>query len=827
MDTLIIGLFSGMLLLGLACLLLPLATRLSLPYSVFLALLGMAVGGIASLQPDWGLPLPIADFLSGVRHFGLTGEVLLYIFLPSLLFAAGLSVDVRRLMDDVAPVLIMAILAVIVCTMVVGLALNVVFAVPLAVAALLGAVIATTDPAAVIAIFRDIGVPRRLQILVEGESLFNDAAAIALFTLLLGVLAGQATGSLTEIAYNMATDFLGGLLCGYLAARAVCVLLRFVNEYPVAEVTLTLCLAYGVYIMGDTYLGVSGVVATVTAALVVGTIGRTHMSAEGWSRLQALWHQIEFLASTLIFVLAATLIPKLLADVQPADFAMLSVVVVAALVARAAVLYLLLPLLSAARLAQHVSPAHTAVILWGGLRGAVTLAMALAVLENPHIPTEDAHQVAVLATAFVLFTLFVNAPTLRPLIHLLKLNQLTPLERVLRERSITVASASVQRNLYPIARAFGVEEGLQPSAAGGPGLIADIPASGQTALGQDDALKIGLITLAAQEEALYLQGYGDHTLSSRAIGRCVAQAGRLKDAAKTSGMAGYLQVANAGLQAAWGFRAALYLHNRLGLEAPLSWLLGFSFETMLVTRVTLKRLHTFTHHSIAPMLGADIEQAILKGLQIRLEGIDMAIRAFEMQYPGYALLLRASYVERAALRLEEAEYCQKRDDGLISPEVYRSLTDDMRQRRESIAHQPEMDMGMEVTDMIRKVPLFASMDERQVNFIARLLKPRLALPGETVVRKGDRGDAMYFIAAGSVEVVDTARKDPVVIEAGTFFGEIALIYNTPRTAEVRARGYCHLLVLYARDLERLLRRHPEIRPEIERAALARLNDRNT
>ncbi|TCJ11854.1 cyclic nucleotide-binding domain-containing protein, partial [Parasulfuritortus cantonensis] len=515
------------------------------------------------------------------------------------------------------------------------------------------------------------------------------------------------------------------------------------------------------------------------------------------------------------------LIPQLLADLSMADVAMLLVVVGAALVARAAILYILLPLLSAARLAEHVSPAHTAVILWGGLRGAVTLAMALAVLENPRIPAPDAHLVATLATAFVLFTLFVNAPTLRPLIHLLGLNRLTPLERVLRERTIAVAGASVQRSLDPIAHAFGVEEG---GAAKPAWARSGEPEPSPAALAPDDALKIGLITVAAQEEALYLRGYGDRTVSIRVVGRCIAQAGRLKDAAKTGGMAGYLRVADTSLEVGLDFRAALYLHNRLGFGLPLSRLLGYGFETILVTRAALQQLRDFTRQAIGPMLGTEVEQAILTGLQTRLEGIASAIRAFEMQYPGYALLLRASYVERAALRLEEGEYCKKRDDGLISPEVYRSLAEDMHRRRETIASTPVLDMGMEVTGMIRKVPLFAGIDADRVNFIARLLRPRLALPDETIIRKGERGDAMYFIAAGSVGVGGTPAKPAVVVEAGSFFGEIALIYNTPRTAEVRARGYCHLLVLYARDLERLLRRHPEVRAEIERAALARLGD---
>src|SRR5690606_16150546 len=110
-----------------------------------------------------------------------TAETILSIFLPVLLFQAGLTIDVRRMMDDAVPILVLAVVAVLVCSAFVGLALDAVSDVGLVACLMLGAIVATTDPVAVIGIFRDLGAPRRLSLLVEGESLFNDAAAIALF----------------------------------------------------------------------------------------------------------------------------------------------------------------------------------------------------------------------------------------------------------------------------------------------------------------------------------------------------------------------------------------------------------------------------------------------------------------------------------------------------------------------------------------------------------------------------------------------------------------------------------------------------------------------
>ena len=117
--------------------------------------------------------------LGGINALALGSDAIVYLFLPILLFQAGLTIDVRRMVDDIAPVLLMAVVAVLVSTGAVGLALAAVSDLGLVVCLLLGAIVATTDPVAVVGIFRELGAPRRLLILIEGESLFNDAAAIA------------------------------------------------------------------------------------------------------------------------------------------------------------------------------------------------------------------------------------------------------------------------------------------------------------------------------------------------------------------------------------------------------------------------------------------------------------------------------------------------------------------------------------------------------------------------------------------------------------------------------------------------------------------------
>jgi CPA1 family monovalent cation:H+ antiporter len=130
-----------------------------------------------------------------------------------------------------------------------------------------------------------------------------------------------------------------------------------------------------------------------------------------------------------------------------------------------------------------------------------------------------------------------------------------------------------------------------------------------------------------------------------------------------------------------------------------------------------------------------------------------------------------------------------------------------------------LDLGLQSDDLVGRVPMFASLDENARRAVARLLRARLAVPGEVIVRRGERGDAMYFISSGAVEV--RIAPHPVRLGSGDFFGELALLVADRRTADVVALGYCQLLTLAARDLNRLFGTEPALRDHIRAVAEAR------
>jgi CPA1 family monovalent cation:H+ antiporter len=181
--------------------------------------------------------------------------------------------------------------------------------------------------------------------------------------------------------------------------------------------------------------------------------------------------------------------------------------------------------------------------------------------------------------------------------------------------------------------------------------------------------------------------------------------------------------------------------------------------------------------------------------------------------------MRARYLERLAIGLEEAEYRGQHDQSLISTEVFESLEEDRAQRRQVASSRPPLDLGLKLTEMLGKVPIFAGLKEDQIARLAQLLTPELFTPGERIIRAGDQGDKMYFIASGTVDVL--VVPDPVRLKTGDFFGEMALLNDKPRNADVVSAGYTNMLVLKRRDFNTLLKAHTGLREKIEEIARKR------
>ncbi|MGB0713907.1 MAG: cation:proton antiporter, partial [Gammaproteobacteria bacterium] len=239
-----------------------LGRRLPIPFTVLLVILGVLLGEGARNS----------ETLAPLAHFELSPELVFFVFLPALIFESALNLDVRQLMRDIAPVMVLAVPALLLSTAIVGYGTAWITGLPLGVALLFGALISATDPVAVVALFKELGAPLRLTVLVEGESLFNDATAIVVFGILLGLVQAGTTpdaGLLFWAGWEFIRVFLGGVLVGGVIGLVIGELGARLRSNVPALIVLSLVMAYGAFVVGEHLLHVSGVMAAMTAALVL------------------------------------------------------------------------------------------------------------------------------------------------------------------------------------------------------------------------------------------------------------------------------------------------------------------------------------------------------------------------------------------------------------------------------------------------------------------------------------------------------------------------------------------------------------------------------
>ena len=800
----------------------PLAIRLRLPPSVLLAAIGVGIGAFPAVLAQLGLWHSVDAAAGLFAELPVSSSTFIYVFLPLLIFEAGIATDVRRTVEDAAAILLLAVVVTLITTAVIGFALWPFARVPLVVCLLLGAVVATTDPAAVIAIFRDVGAPARLTRLVEGEALLNDAAAISLFVVLLGmIVTGREPDAIAGLS-EFAVSFVGGGVVGFFAGRLLIWIIPRLGDDRLAEATLTLAFAYLAFIAAERLFHVSGVVAVLVSGLALSALGPSRISPGNWSFLADLWGQIAFWARSLIFVLASILVPRLLVDIGYRDVLLLAILIVAALGARIFALFVLLPPLERLGLIRRIEASYKLAITWGGLRGALTLVLALAVTENAALPRDIQRFVAVLATGFVLFTLFVNGTTLRMVIRLLGLDRLSPRDRVLRDRILALSYAEAREAAQAIAQthalsSLALERVIAPYEARI--AAANVGETEPASLTERDRLAIALVALGNKERGLVLEMLGDRTASPAAVEVLFGNADAITEAARSEGRLGYRRASEATLAFPLGFRIAYFLYRRLGIVRPLADRLAERAETLLIMRVVIERLRPFNNQQIRSIFGERIAGVAGEILDLRRDAIAGALDALRRQYPDYAAELEARFLRQSTLRQEMTRYQSLFDEGLIAHEVYDDLKRSVLGAR-AAQQRPRFDIGLDTRQLIERLDILAGLDERQLDRVCRLLRPRLAVPKDRIVRKGERGDAVFFIASGAVEVVLPERR--VRLGSGEFFGEMALLSGQPRRANVVALSYCQLLVLRRSDFERFMEANPEARATINRVAEARL-----
>ena len=417
--------------------------RLQFPYTVGLVIVGLALG----------LSAQYIEPIAWLNNLPLSAELILFIFLPPLIFESALNLDGQLLLHNITPIMTLAGPGLLVGAAIVGGLMVWLTPLSLGQALLFGTLISATDPVAVIALFKEFGVPKRLMVLVEGESLFNDASAIVVFSIIL--LAIEEGGSFTHLlglgALKFLKSFLGGLCVGGIVGFLMRYPIAFVKNNQLIQATLSLVAAYGIFIVAEHGLHVSGVIAVVAAGLLMAWEIATKLSPEVRHYLHEFWEYAAFLANSLIFLLVGITTAGFIFNLSEGSIGTivlsLFVAIAAILISRAVAVFGLTGIVNFFQRAEPVEKSYQTIGYWGGLRGAVGLALALSIPEIPAIPEENRELIIVLTLGVALFTLLVPGTTIGNLIHRLKLDKPSILDRVAVAEANLLAKREAQKEV--------------------------------------------------------------------------------------------------------------------------------------------------------------------------------------------------------------------------------------------------------------------------------------------------------------------------------------------------------------------------------------------
>ena len=784
-------------LLTVAMLAAGLCRNLPIPYTVFLVIIGMVLGGVARQFPEMEMLL----------EFQLTPEIVLFIFLPALIFESAFNLNARQLLKDLAPVLTLAIPALLISTAIIGVSLWLVLGIDLMIALLFGALISATDPVAVIALFKELGAPERLTILVEGESLLNDATAIVVFKIILGlIITGTFAWSDAGFAFiEFFRVFFGGALIGFIIGFAISELFyRFFTGLS-AFMIMSIVVAYASFCVAESHhIHVSGVMAVVASAITIGVLWVTRISQAHTHVVKETWEVIALVSNSLLFLLVGLSVDigELLAKID-----IIAIAVVFVLFARAAAVYSLVPATIRLFSLPHVTLGERHIMWWGGLKGGLAIAIVFSIpADVPEKPF-----LLDLTLGVVMFSLLINAPTIRPLIQKLGIDRLTEDELSELKTGLLHAgkkSSALLKLFYSNGLLSRSTEQLIQTKTGNV-FASDAPATAReqdvrqlflTALRtESDELKrlyeIGLIphytyldirNNIQRDRERILTGTGPGTSSDFSAKTSIIS--RLENA--------FLKRIREHDWAAWIL--SRYQNTRLAHR------MQRDIAGVLVCTAVLEMLETHTE------LDAEQREQVAEKYRERLQRRKGRLDKIAEEFPDFYVRFETNLFTQVALTAARQHAEEEFHEGEIGAKVLNRIEHKIFNAVSTLPPISDAAPRLQISDLIGTVPLLKGLSAEVLKKLAEHANLVTFLAGDIVIGEGERGDALYIITHGVVMVI---KGHAVVAELkdGDFFGEMALLGDQVRTATVKAKTPSTLLRLRRRDVLELADSHMELK----------------
>ncbi len=648
--------------------------------------------------------------------------------------------------------------------------------------------ISATDPVAVVSLFKEIGAPKRLNVLVEGESLLNDGTAIVLFRLLL--MAAIAPTMDPDIVSHGILQFLqvvlGGVVAGLVVALILSAILRITNESSASQIGLTVAGAYLSFIWADHYLHVSGVISTMVVGLYLGSRARIELSKGSLHGMHFIWEFLALSANTIVFfAVGVTYDPSIIFN----SIMILPAAVGIIYFARAFSIFGLVPLMNLTKLGQPVSTAYQAVLVWGGLRGGLALGLVLI------LPHDFPHKQLFLAiaTALVAATLFVNALTIRRVLIWFGLDQLDPMEEAFYGRALRVIQNRVFGHLEEASQS-GVISKIQLDRQRETFLKVLPPET------HDLQKRIGFAvnSLLLKERHHYDEALSDGVLSKNAYSKLIH-----------SVQSRLLLFQNEGLDGL----------KKKGLDPSVRFHRSTFFERFLSAKMRLKRLSVdleiLLHMRMALI---EIKEEPLSDLISQWnEVLTSQIERFHRLFPNQSSAAQAHFIACAAKATSESYIKELNEFGIISGSIQSRAIATIHTAGRLAEEEAHHLLRPKIEFLLRRVPIFRTLPSNLLSDLAKRARRLAVSEGQEVVKAGDPGHTLYVVVAGMFEVVFPTQGTTLKpkLFTGDFFGEMSLLLKQPRSATVISITPSELIEIDEETLNSVMKELPEFRSQME------------
>ena len=783
--------------------------NIPVPYTVFLVILGIILGSIARHNQE----------LEFLLEFQLTPDLVLFLFLPALIFESALNLDARLLMKDIAPLLVLAVPAMLISAGIIGTGLWVIQDFNIFHALLFGALISATDPVAVIALFKELGAPQRLTVLVEGESLLNDATAIVFFNIILGLtITEQFTASDAGFAVlEFFRVFFGGIFIGAITGIILSELLYRVRAGVSLYLIMSIVLAYSSFAIAEHIMHVSGVMAVVAAAIALGILGVSRIPQSEKETVDQTWDVVALIFNSLLFLLVGFSV-DLSQLYSHIDSIVIAIILV--LVARAAGVYSMVPATIKIFKLPNVSMGERHIMWWGGLKGGLAIAIVLSIpLDMP-----GRESILYITLGVVLFSLLINASTIRPLMQRLGFDKFTGEEAAELKHGLIQS----QQNSTEILESFYKAKLISRST-------------------------LQLVQKKTQEVFSVEQKTADNLLEARHIYITALrfEMHELKNLYDIGFLQyyTYLNIKNTlqrdrenwstdnMVDPSTDDESNPNLFVRLE-NALIKQLRELDFAAGMLARYQYLRFSQSLQRNIAGVL---ICQKVIEKIsniedfetELKKEVIDiykqrslkrkLRLEKVAEDFPEFYLRFETRLFEKVALVTAEFFTEEAHHNGEIGSKVFTNIERRIHAAIEKLQPISDPAPKLKPHDLIGMVPLLEGLSNELLERLSKHAKAMTFLADDQIIGEGEKGDSLYIITHGLVSVYKAGHEDTPIAELsdGDFFGEMALLGTQVRTANVTSLKSTTVLRLRRKDVLSMAENEPELKARLEKASFVR------